>query len=509
MTAPAFYGCAGLAALAFAAAVHLHAVFGWIVCAPLAFALVARPAARRAAVFGAVFAALTVAAVHAPWASRAVASYFELSAAPAAFATTAITVGLGALLGSLLGLLAAAAVALEAVPAALAMGAVWVLWESLCTAVLPFYPWASLAVTQAARPEVLQIASWFGQAGVSFCAAATGAALGLAANARSSRDRRLLALAAVVIVSVVLVIGWLRLAQRTGALEPTSCVVQTIDASISSARVPRQEMLARYEAQTKRSPDARPDAIVWPESALPASPEVDARLRAWLRERAREWGAVLVAGGPGVTWGGQWDARAFNSVYRVAAKEPIERYDKRRLVPFAEYWPAIGVGRPPWLDADETVRGKGFTLFRVGKCRLGVLVCFEGDDDVLGRELARAGADAILVVSNDAHLPPLASRLEVAQLQLRAVETGLPVVRASNRGASAVIDRYGRLRETSTASSLVATIAESKSAAPSLAWAGLFRLLCHAAALLAVGWSAIRQRRAGLGCAQSLSKLST
>jgi apolipoprotein N-acyltransferase len=436
-----------------------------------------------------------VAATHTAWASRAVASYFELPAASAAFATAATTPTVGALLGSVLGLLAAGAVALEGVPAALAMGCVWVLWESLCMAVLPFYPWASLAVTQAGRPEVLQIASWLGHSAVSFCVAATGAALGLAASTRSPRDRRRLSIAALSIVSIVLVIGGSRLWRRASVVDPPSCSVQTIDAAIGSGTLPREEVLRSYETATAKFLVSRPDAVVWPESALPAPPEVDAPLRARLRERAGEWGVVVLAGGPGVAWGGGWEAKTFNSVFRIGADEPIQRYDKRRLVPFAEYWPAIGIGRPHWLDADETVPGKAAALFRVGACRLGVLVCFEGDDDALARELARAGADAILVVSNDAHLPRLVSRLEVAQLQLRAVETGVGVVRAANRGPSAVIDRYGRLLELSSASSVVARIPKSTSAAPSLDLAAPFRLLCHAAALLAVGWSTVRQRR--------------
>jgi apolipoprotein N-acyltransferase len=502
--------CAGAAALSFAAAVHLHPVFGWGVCAPIAFRLAARSGARAIAAFGALFGALAVAGAHAVWVSSAVASYFHLSALAAAFAATVAMLAWGALLGSILGLLAARAVALGGLPAALAVGCVWVLWESLCTAVLPHYPWASLAVTQARRPEVLQIAGWLGHSAVSFAVAATGAALGLAAAAPSPRDRRVLLVSAVAIVSTILVAGRLRLSHRATAVGPSSCSLRTIDAVIPSGELPRDDVLRRYEAATTRFLGARPDAVVWPESALPASPEVDARLREWLRQRARQWGVVLVAGGPGVAWDRRWEAKVFNSVYRIGGADPIERYDKRRLVPFAEYWPAIGVRRPQWLRAEETVPGRSATLFRVGACRLGVLVCFEGEDAESARELVRAGADGILVLSNDAPLPLVASRLEVAHLRLRAVETGVSIVRVTNHGVSAVIDGHGRLLESSSGSALLARVPKPTSPAPALLWAGLFRVLCHGGSLVAVGWSAVLQRRVGAGSGeQSLPKLST
>jgi apolipoprotein N-acyltransferase len=250
--------------------------------------------------------------------------------------------------------------------------------------------------------------------------------------------------------------------------------------------------------------------VVWPESALPVSPLVDGELRRRLHRLAAEWGVVLISGGPRLVWTGGWQPRVFNSVFRVAAAGPVEHYDKRRLVPFAEYWPAVGVPRPGWLPAEETEPGRRARLFTAGSCRLAVLVCFEGHDAGLARQSALAGADALLVLSNDAHLPPAASRLEVAQLRLRAVETGLSVVRAANHGPSAVIDGRGRLLDSSSAGSLVAGIAAPPATAPALRWAWWFRLLCHAGALVGVAASIVLQRRGGTGCGEhSLAKLST
>jgi apolipoprotein N-acyltransferase len=503
------YLCAGVAALAFTAAVHLHPLFAWCVGGLIALGIAGGRGWRHDATFGAVFAAMAVTGAHAAWVSAAAGSYFDVPAPAAALAATLAMLVPAVALGSALGLLSSAAVALGGPGAALAIGCVWVLWESSSTAVIPYYPWASLAVTQADWPTVLQIAAWLGQAAVSFVVAAAGAALGLAVVTPGRRARVRLLLSAAAIVLPVLAFGHARLARSAPAGTGPTCSLRAIDAAIPSGRLPREDVLRRYESATEKALEPRPDAVVWPESALPASPEIDAALRRRLRDDARHWGAVLVAGGPGIAWGESWEPKIFNSVYRIGATGPLERYDKRRLVPFAEYWPLPVVRRPRWLSAEETQRGGDAAIFSVGACRLGVLICFEGESAELAGALVRAGADGLLVLSNDAHLSSVAARLEVAQLRLRAVETGVGIVRAANHGTSAVIDRNGRLVESAPPPALFARLPALASGAPALRWGGLFRLLCHAGALAAVGWSVVRQRRLSAGRGeQSLSKLS-
>jgi apolipoprotein N-acyltransferase len=84
---------------------------------------------------------------------------------------------------------------------------------------------------------------------------------------------------------------------------------------------------------------------------------------------------------------------------------------------------------------------------RVGACRVGLLICFEAERPRLARDLAVRGADVIVVATNDAVLPEAAMATEVAEARLRAVETGLPVLRAANAGPSLAIDRYGRVSD--------------------------------------------------------------
>src|SRR6185295_13359696 len=104
-------------------------------------------------------------------------------------------------------------------------------------------------------------------------------------------------------------------------------------------------------------------------------------------------------------------------------------------VPFAERWPAL-LGAPP-ASLGVVEAGSGATLFRLAPdTPFGVLICFEITAPDGARELAQRGARFLVNLTNDAwfaaapHLPWAA---------VRAVETGVPVVRAANHGVSAVL----------------------------------------------------------------------
>jgi apolipoprotein N-acyltransferase len=128
-----------------------------------------------------------------------------------------------------------------------------------------------------------------------------------------------------------------------------------------------------------------------------------------------------------------------------------------------------------------------------GACRVGVLICFEAERAGLARELAASGADAIVIASNDAELPPVAIATEAVEARLRAVETGLPVLRAANRGASLAIDRYGR-DAGSTVDGLTALLVGPAEPAPAVHVGPFLLALCWLAAAAAVVTGA-RSRR--------------
>src|SRR5262249_11807687 len=100
---------------------------------------------------------------------------------------------------------------------------------------------------------------------------------------------------------------------------------------------------------------------------------------------------------------------------------------------------------PPGLASLDA--GSDATVFRLGSEAFGVLICFEITNGAAARALVRNGARFIVNLTNDAWFVAGAPHRPWAQV--RAVETGLPVLRAANAGASALFDGFGRELEES------------------------------------------------------------
>ena len=127
-------------------------------------------------------------------------------------------------------------------------------------------------------------------------------------------------------------------------------------------------------------------------------------------------------------------------------------YDKIHLVPFGEYLPLLPILKAIGLDALTFGRG-AFTPGAEPRKLMSIaglppalgLVCYEVlfPSDVQSPD-GRAGV--ILNVTNDGWFGnSTGPRQHFHQTRVRAVEQGVPVLRAANNGISAVIDPYGRV----------------------------------------------------------------
>jgi len=168
------------AALLLLGAGHVHGLLAWAVCAPLI--VVCGGGVARAGGAGAVFGIAVTVGGHASWVGAAGERYFGLPPVLAIGAAGTLAVPCGALFGALLGVALHCAERWPVPWSILMVGAVWAAWEASILAVFPYYPWASLAATQADTPLLLQVASVAGQGGLSFAIAAAGAAFGHAAK---------------------------------------------------------------------------------------------------------------------------------------------------------------------------------------------------------------------------------------------------------------------------------------------------------------------------------------
>ncbi|WP_188789269.1 apolipoprotein N-acyltransferase [Salipiger pallidus] len=191
----------------------------------------------------------------------------------------------------------------------------------------------------------------------------------------------------------------------------------------------------------------RPSLVVWPETAVPM-----------LLDNADEaLGIITDAAYPGrVVLGIQREeeGRWYNSLI-LAEQGPVvtEVYDKSHLVPFGEYMPAASLFAR-FNIAGLAQRAEGGYAAGPGPRILdfggGIgsalpLICYEA---VFPQEvrLAPGRADLLLQITNDAWFGTFSGPYQhLAQARIRAIEQGLPMLRAANTGVSAVIDGAGRV----------------------------------------------------------------
>ncbi|CTQ33869.1 apolipoprotein N-acyltransferase [Jannaschia rubra] len=200
--------------------------------------------------------------------------------------------------------------------------------------------------------------------------------------------------------------------------------------------------------ETAAPPTGRaPDAVIWPETALPELLRFSDDLRPVLS---------AAAGGVPVVIGAQRygdDGRPRNSLVMLTGDGGAIAtvHDKYRLVPFGEFLPmpglfeAIGIGPLAAQLAGGYAAGDGPVLIDVpGVGDVLPLICYEA---IFPQEVRRTGRPrAILHLTNDAWFGTDAGpQQHLALAQLRAAESGLPLFRAANTGVSAAIDARGRV----------------------------------------------------------------
>ena len=207
------------------------------------------------------------------------------------------------------------------------------------------------------------------------------------------------------------------------------------------------ELVRSLGAMTLEAAESKPDLILWPEAAAPF-PLGSPAYAAHLRGLAEQSGATLVVGAIERREGGY-----ANSIAAIGPGGPTgPAYAKRRLVPFGEYVPGAD-----WLPlrkvvpiAEDCVRGEGPTpllapLRGGGTVALGALVCYEDIFPELARDHALRGAQALVVLTNDAwYGRELGAWQHAAHSALLAASTRLPVLRCGNAGWSGVMTASGR-----------------------------------------------------------------
>ena len=317
----------------------------------------------------------------------------------------------------------------------------WTLAEYGRTTLLTGFPWALTAYALEDTPLRMAAAA-LGPHGLGLAVLIIGALPAAFVGAR---------LAGFAVSAAIVAGAWFGLQAQIPAETPmTETTLRLVQPNVDQHQKWKPENAQRFYDRlielTQGHDDV--DAVIWPEAAVPYVLNERPDLNAGIAAAAGE-GATLILGAL------QRDpstGAATNSLVALAPDGSIRAsYEKHHLVPFGEYLP-----KPDWFDrlglaplaahAGKMAAGSGALKITLsGLPAFQPLVCYEA---IFPHEILRGDRrpDWLLQVTNDAWFGAISGPYQhLAQARFRAVEQGLPLVRAANTGVSAIVDPYGRI----------------------------------------------------------------
>lgn len=317
------------------------------------------------------------------------------------------------------------------------------------------FPWLSMGYSQTPGGMIAAplagYAAVFGVYGISWLLAMTASAMLLLADrvttSRSAGQTRILTVVALLVVWVGGVplahIAW---SEPSGKPVKIALLQGNIEQSLKWREDQFAPTLANY-LQLITASQAK--LIVLPETALPDFLErIPADYLDAIRTHAVRNGADVLMGVPiAERRPGAAQYHLTNSAVSIGVS-PTQRYDKQHLVAFGEFVPPLFAWVYRWLQiplADFNERTHDSQPMQIAGYKVAINICYE---DAFGREIAAQLPEAGLMVniSNMAWYGRSLAADQHAQLsQMRALETGRWMLRATNTGATAAINEKGMI----------------------------------------------------------------
>lgn len=329
--------------------------------------------------------------------------------------------------------------------APLLFAALWLLTEWLRGVILTGFPWLASGYAHTGGPLAgyAPVIGMYGIAGLSAMLAA------LVALTTWNRLRSALPGALAILVILFAGIGLRQVAWTQPAGQPIS--VRLLQGNVpQNIKFEPVGVEASLDLYARMITEAPADLIVTPETAFPIivqqMPEALARL---LRGFTDQSGSTLLFGAAGA----DSPVDFTNSVFGLSPSAPtVYRYDKHHLVPFGEFIPFgfqwfVDMMKMPLGDFRRG--GPAQPPMDVHGVRIGPNICYE---DLFGEEIAASlrqdhPANVLVNITNLAWFGDTIALDQHLQIsQMRALETGRPMLRATNTGATAIVKADGSIQ---------------------------------------------------------------
>lgn len=250
-------------------------------------------------------------------------------------------------------------------------------------------------------------------------------------------------------------------------------------------------------------PCANPDLVVWPESPAPFFQD-EGRFQSAMKQFALTAHSPLIIGGVGMEQTPD-ELHYFNSGMVFDQSGTLQgRYDKIHLVPYGEFIPYRDLfffAKKLTRKVEDLSRGTDRKTFLLTGAdgqshRYGIFICYESvfADEI--REFARNGAEVLVNISDDGWYGDTSAPWQHLNMaRMRAIENRRWILRDTNNGVTAVIDPYGRVRQSiprHTVGALVAQYGFNSETTFYTRHGDVFAWLC---AILSVGFVAFAINR--------------
>lgn len=306
------------------------------------------------------------------------------------------------------------------------------------------FPWLVAGYSQAPASPLAGYAPLVGVYGVSYLLALIAALLAWSVTTRGHMAQRAWAVVAIVALGVG--------GQGLRSLDWTTPDGAPTTVALLQGNIPQdmkwqaEKTLSTLESYARMAAASPAQLIVLPETALPLfESNLPDSYREGLAALGRKNGGDVLTGLPTGLLAGAY----YNSVISLGSA-PSQRYHKVHLVPFGEYIPLKAIWG--WvievlhIPLSDFARGAvDQRPLAIGGQRVAANICYE---DAFGEEIIRQlpEASVLVNVSNLAWFGDSFAPWQHAQMsQMRALETGRMMLRATNTGVTAIIDAKGRM----------------------------------------------------------------
>jgi apolipoprotein N-acyltransferase len=329
--------------------------------------------------------------------------------------------------------------------------ALWTLAEIARGYLFTGFPWNLIGTVWAFSDAMIQVTALIGIYGLSFLTVLVAAFPALWWDGGRRHAKAVAVGVPVVLVAAIWLGGAIRLSDATVTDVP-GIRLRIVQPNIAQSEKWQSDLRDRHLLKTMRLTagpgwDEITD-VIWPEAAIPFFIGQDDARRMAVASVVPPSG-LLLTGAPRIDLAEDGQRRVWNSLQVIGPDGTVlATYDKFHLVPFGEYVPLRNI-----LPIDKVTpgigdfsTGPGIRTLKVGSLpAFSPLICYEGIFP--GAVASRDDRPRwLLNITNDAWFGITAGpHQHFAAVRFRAVEEGLPLVRAANDGISAVVDPYGRI----------------------------------------------------------------